>query len=416
MLTRLPGSIDTAVIGAGQAGLTMSWHLQRAGRDHVLLERHGTLGGGWQDRWDGFRLVGPNWTASFPGAPYDGDDPDGFMPRDEIAGRVARYAETISAPVVLEAGVSRLAREGDGFRIETVQGPLVARTVVVAVGGFHAAKVPAIAEQLPDRVHSLHAHDYRTAGDLPDGAVLVVGSGQTGGQLVEELRAAGREVYLCVGSAGRAPRRYRGEDVFHWLWQLAERGDEVGARLPTASELPHPSRRLAGTPHLSGHGGGHEIDLRRIGLDGTTLLGRLTAIDGERIRLAGDLHQNLDLADGFFAERLQGPFDAFIAAAGLDAPPAEPRIQIDFLPRVIEELDLADAGVSTVLWTTGYRQDLGWIELPVTDEMGFPRQVDGVSVIPGLYFLGGLWHRDQVSATLVGLPRDARVLAARMGL
>ncbi|HEX6868729.1 MAG TPA: NAD(P)-binding domain-containing protein, partial [Candidatus Limnocylindrales bacterium] len=293
-MSDLPRRVETVVIGAGQAGLTMSWHLRRAGRDHVVLERRPTLGGGWQDRWDAFRLVSPNWTASFPDAPYDGDDPDGFMPRDEIAGRVARYARTIDAPVVLEAGVDRLGRNADGtFDVRTTQGPLVARQVVVATGGFHVPNIPRVADGLTPRVLSLHSSAYRREADLPAGAILVVGSAQTGVQLVEELRATGREVYLCVGGAGRAPRRYRGRDIFVWIHQLAVRGDEVGSSLPAVGSLPEPGRRLAGNPHLSGHRGGHETDLRQIGLDGTTLLGRLAAIDGERIRLADDLVANL---------------------------------------------------------------------------------------------------------------------------
>ncbi len=416
-MTSLPRQVETAIVGAGQAGLTMSWHLRRAGRDHVVLDRGSALGGGWQDRWDGFQLVSPNWTSSLPGAPYDGDDPDGFMPRAEIAGRIARYAETIGAPVVLEAGVDRLrARPGGGFVLETSQGSLIAREVVVAVGGFHWPNVPAIAKGLPSRVLSLHSHDYRREPDLPAGAVLVVGSAQTGAQLTEELRAAGREVYLCLGSAGRVPRRYRGSDLFHWLWQLAERGEEVGVTFPTADTLPDPRARLAGNPHLSGHGGGHDVDLRRIGKEGTTLLGRLTAIDGERIRLAPDMLASLSFADRFFAERFQGLIDAFIAAAGLDCPPAQPPMVADFEPPIVEELNLSAAGVSTVLWTTGYRQDLGWIDLPITDELGFPRQTGGISSVPGLSFIGTLWQRDMLSANLVGLQRDARVLAARMGL
>lgn len=416
MTMRLPRSIDTAVIGAGQAGLTMSWYLQRAGRDHVILDRRGTLGGGWQDRWERFRLVSPNWTVDLPGTPYDGNDPDGFMPRDEIAGRIARYAGTIGAPVVPEAGVDRLRRRGDGFRLDTAQGPVDAREVVVAVGGFHVPHVPILAGGLPARVLSLHSHHYRAPTDLPDGAVLVVGSGQTGVQLVEELQAAGRAVFLCVGSAGRVPRRYRGHDIFHWLSQLATRGEAVGVRLPTASELPDPRLRRAGNPHLSGHGGGHEVDLRQLGQNGTTLLGRLDAIDGERIRLADDLEENLELADRFFAERFKDLIDAYIDAAELDSPPAEDRSDDPYAPPRIEELDLSAFGISTVLWTTGYRQDLGWIEPPIADEQGFPRQVDGVTEIPGLYVLGSLWQRDQASATLIGVSRDARVLAGRMGL
>ena len=415
-MTSLPERIDTAVIGAGQAGLTMSWHLQRGGRDHVVLDRHPQPGGSWQDRWDGFRLVGPNWTASFPDDPYAGDDPDGYMTRDEIAGRVAGYERKIGAPVVHGVEVRRLAARDGGLRLETSEGPLDVRQAVVATGGFHAPYVPAMAGALAAHVHSLHSHDYRRPADLPSGAVLVVGSAQTGVQLTEELRASGRDVFLSVGSSGRVPRRYRGRDIFWWLWQLAERGAEVGVTLPRAADLPHPGRRYAGNPALSGHGGGHETDLRALARDGTTLLGRITGIDGERIRLADDLEANLALADRFFEERFRDACDAFAVAAGIDAPEADPPLHTDFRPEIITELDLADAGVGTVLWTTGYRQRLDWIEPSITDEWGFARQADGVSAIEGLFFIGSLWQVDQTSATLFGLPRDARALAAHLGI
>jgi putative flavoprotein involved in K+ transport len=418
-MTALPLRTDVAVIGAGQAGLTMSWHLQRAGREHVLLERRSTLGGGWQDRWDAFRLVSPNWTASFPDAPYDGDDPDGYMPRDELIGRVASYAARIAAPVVLDVAVERLRPAADadaGFMLDTTQGQLRAREVVVATGGFHVPNVPAVAASLTSRVLSLHSNAYRREPDLPSGAVLVVGSGQTGVQIVEELRALGRDVLLAGGAAGRVPRRYRGRDIFAWLSALANDGERYGTTLLTVSQLPDPRRRLAANPQLSGHRGGYDIDLRRIGRDGTTILGRLTGIDGEHVTFAPDVHANLAFADGFFEERFRGLIDRYIDAAGLDCPPAEPAATIDFEPSIVEHLDLDRAGVGTVLWTTGYRQSLGWIEPSVTDEMGFARQVRGVSEIPGLSFIGSLWQHDQGSATLFGVQRDAQVLAERMGL
>ncbi len=410
----LPRKIDTLVVGAGQAGLTMSWFLRRSGRDHVLVDRRARLGGGWLDRWESFKLVSPNWTASFPGFAYDGPDPDGFMPRDEIAGRVAAYATAISAPVVLETEVRRLAaRAGGGFRAETSQGTVDAREVIVATGGFHVPRLPACAAGLSNRVQSLHSHAYRNERQLPSGAVLVVGSGQSGVQLVEELRAAGRRVLLSVGTAGRVPRRYRGRDLFFWLRQLAERGDELGTPLPTVERLPDPRRRLAGNPHLSGHGGGHETDLRRMALEGTTLLGRLEAMDGERVRFADDLSRNLAAADRFFAERFAPLIDAFIARAGIGAPPDD-RAPFDHEPTQERELDLARAGVSTVLWTCGYSFDYGWIELPIFDALGFPRQRRGVTDVPGLYFIGSLWQHTQASATLVGLDLDAKVLAESM--
>ena len=417
MTTALPTRVEVAVIGAGQAGLTMSWHLQQAGRDHVLLERRSTLGGGWQDRWDAFRLVSPNWTASFPGAPYDGDDPDGFMPRDELIGRVAGYAATIRAPVVLEAGVERLRpASAGGFGLDTAQGHVHAATVIVATGGFHVPNIPAIAAGLPSRVLSLHSSSYRRPDDLPAGAVLVVGTGQTGCQLAEELHDAGREVYVSGGAAGRVPRRYRGRDIFYWLSELGRHGERVGTPLPTVATLPDPRRRLAANPQLSGHKGGHDIDLRQMALDGTILLGRLTSIDGERATFAPDVHANLAFADGFFEDRFRELIDRYIQAQGLDCPPAEGSVRATFEPPIVESVDLAKAGIATVLWASGYRQSLGWIEPSITDDMGFARQVRGVGELEGLSFIGSLWQHDQTSATLFGVGRDAEVLAERLGL
>jgi putative flavoprotein involved in K+ transport len=412
----LPQRIDTIIVGAGQNGLAMSSFLRRSGREHVLVDRRARLGGGWLDRWDAFQLVTPNWAASFPEYRYDGPDPDGFMPRDEIAGRVAAYATRISAPVILETEVRRLAqRAGGGFRLETSQGTTDAREVIVATGGFHVPRLLPSAAALPARISSLHSHAYRNERQLPPGAVLVVGSGQSGVQLVEELREAGRRVFLSVGTAGRVPRRYRGRDVFFWLRLLAERGDELGTPLPTAEKLPDARRRLAANPHLSGHRGGHETNLRRLASDGTTLVGRLEAIDGGRVRFAPDLSANLAAADRFFDERFRALIDKAIERAGFDAPPDD-RVPFALEPPHVPELNLAQAGISTVLWTCGYRLDYGWIELPIFDAMGFPRQTRGVTEVPGLYFIGSLWQHSQASATLFGVELEARALAARMGM
>ncbi len=416
MVASPPSRIEYLVIGAGQAGLVMSWHLQRAGRDHVVLERRSTLGGGWQDRWEEFRLVTPNWTASFPDAPYDGDDPDGYMPRDELVARVSRYADAIAAPVVLEAGVERMGLRGDAWQVDTAQGRVVADNVIVATGGFGVPRVPPVSDELPADVLQLHAHHYRREADLPPGAVLVVGSGQTGVQLAEELLEAGREVYLCVGSAGRVPRRYRGRDIFHWLSHIAEQGPALGTALPTASELPDPRLRFAGNPQLSGHGGGHEPDLRAMARDGAVLLGRLEGVDGTRCHLGDGLARDLDAADHFFDERFRELIDGYIDAAGVDAPRPEARPRSDFEPQPHDTVDLAATGISTVLWTCGYRPDYSWIDAPVTDELGLPVQDRGVAQAPGLFFIGSLWQHDLASASLVGLGRDARVLAERMGL
>ena len=263
----VPRSIETVVIGAGHAGLLMSWHLQQAGRDHVVLDRREVLGGSWQDRWDGFRLVGPNWTTDYPGYPYDDGDPDGFMTRDEVAGRTRRYADVIGAPVSRGVAVQRLTTDGAGdrrFRLETSAGPILADDVIVATGAFHTPRIPAAAAGISTRTLQLHAHDYRSPSALPPGGVLIVGSGQTGVQLAEELHEAGRPVMLSVGHCGRAPRRYRGHDFFWWFRQLATRGPELGTPLPSVDRLPDPRMQFACNPALSGHDGGHETNLRTI--------------------------------------------------------------------------------------------------------------------------------------------------------
>jgi putative flavoprotein involved in K+ transport len=394
----------------------MSWHLTRAGRDHVVVDGRRTIGGGWQDRWNEFRLVTPNWSASWPGFEYDGTDPDGFMPRDEIAARVARYAEVIGAPVRLETRVLKLSTRPDGgFHLETSSGPIDAARVVVAAGSFHRPKVAPIAAQMPGQLAHIHSHDYRTEADLAPGAVLVVGSGQSGLQLAEELFAAGRRVYLSVGSAGRMSRRYRGRDSFFWLTEIAQRGEPLGVTLPTVDMLPSPQAKFAGTPGWSGHGGGHDTNLREFAARGITLLGRIERVEGERLVLAPDLAGNLRHADGFFDERFKGLLDRYIEAAELDAPPDD-RVPFDFEPPAIGSLDLAGAGISTVLWTTGYRLDYGWIEPPIFDEFGYPRHRRGVTEIPGLYFAGLLWQQNQLSHTVAGASLETTYVAEQMGL
>jgi putative flavoprotein involved in K+ transport len=222
-------------------------------------------------------------------------------------------------------------------------------------------------------------------------------------------------VFLSVGSAGRAPRRYRGKDFFVWLRLLAARGEELGTPLPPAGELADPRRRLAANPHLSGLGGGHDTDLRRLASDGVTLTGRLELAEGEMLRFAADLSASLAAADRFFDERFRSLIDTAIERAGIEAPPDD-RVAFRYHPPELTELDLERAGVGTVLWASGYRMDYGWIEPSVFDDLGFPLQRRGVTSIAGLHFIGSLWQHTQASATLFALDLEAHALAARMGL
>ena len=411
-------SVDAVVIGAGQAGLSMSHLLRQAGREHLVLERRETLGGGWQDRWDGFQLVSPNWTLSLPGSPYDGPDPDGFMPRDEIVERLRRYGDAVGAPVELGVEVTRLAARENGatrFRLETSAGAIDARTVVVAAGGFQVPHLPPVASDLPPDIQQLHVHDYRRESDLPPGGVLVVGSGQSGVQVADELVAAGRRVVLAVGRCGRVPRRYRGRDIFFWLDQLMRHGEAAGVPLPTADKLPNPAFRYACNPHLSGHRGGHTVNLRAMGRDGVTLVGRLDAAVGSRVSFGPGLSESLAAADRFFVERFRDSIETLISFRGIDAPDDAPEEVVDFEPPEIAELDLAAEGIGTVLWTCGYRLGFRrWIDLPIFDEFGFPIGSRGMPAAPGLAFLGVPWQMDQASGNLVGVARDAEYLASRM--
>jgi putative flavoprotein involved in K+ transport len=410
----LPASIHTVVIGAGQAGLIMSRLLRHAGREHIVLDRRPALGGGWLDRWDAFQLVTPNFLTALPDYPYDDGDPDGYMARDQIAGRIARYAGVVDAPVSLETDVQRVSADpagGDGFQLDTSRGPVRARNVIAATGAFHVPRIPEAARFGP-RVTQLHAHDYRNPDALPPGGVLVIGTGQTGVQLAEELQAAGRPVTLSVGHCGRGVRRYRDRDWFWWIRELVRHGEAVGTPLPTVASLPDPRLRFACNPHLSGHDGGHDTNLRRFAADGMRLVGRFEAADGGIARFRPDLEDNLRFADEMFDQRFRPLFDGYAAAAGLDLPPDD-RVPFDHRVPEVTEVDLASDDISTVLWTTGYAPDYRWLDLPVIGEFGVPRHERGISEVPGLTFLGLLWQHDNASANLAGVARDAEYLASR---
>jgi putative flavoprotein involved in K+ transport len=244
--------------------------------------------------------------------------------------------------------------------------------------------------------------------------VLVVGSGQTGVQLAEELHEAGRRVFLSVGHCGHVPRRYRGKDYFHWLWGIRARGHEFGTTLPTVGQLADTRMRYACNPQMSGHGGGHDISLRRFAAEGIALVGRLESVDGERARFAPDLGANLAYADQFFEDRYRALFDTFIERSGAEALPDNRAAPIEFAVPEVTELDLAAAGITSVIWTSGYRLDYSWIDVPIFDDSGAPVHVDGISEAPGLAFIGLPWLHDQGSATLFGVSRDAVRLMERL--
>jgi putative flavoprotein involved in K+ transport len=399
--------VHTLVIGAGQAGLATSYWLQKAGIEHLLVERRPRFGGAWHDRWDSFTLVAPNYTLRLPGMPYAGPEPDAFMPREQVVKYVQDYAAFIGAPVRLGTGIDRLHVAEGRFCAESAATTFEAENVVLATGPYQRPKIPEIARFLSAHIQQLHSHDYRRPEQLAAGGVLVVGTGQSGTQIAEELLAAGRDVHLAVSMCAAAPRRYRGRDVIWWLMHSFLHGAEVGVKFPTVEDLPTPAARFACNPHLSGKDGGHDINLRQLARRGVHLYGRLESIRGVTAQFSDDLPERLLFADTKFDEELRPLFDAYIAAAAIDAPPDDRPPRDDFTPPTVTELDLDRKDVRSVLWATGYRLDFSWVELPVLDPWSYPKHVRGITTYPGLYVIGLPWLYSEPSAVFAGVGADA---------
>jgi putative flavoprotein involved in K+ transport len=401
--------IETVIVGGGQAGLAMSYHLTQQGREHVVLEQAVHPAPVWRnERWDSFTLVTPNWSLRIPGAEYDGPEPDGFLPRDEVIAYFDRYVARFQLPVQVNTRVESVAPlDGTGYRVTTPERTIAARNVVMATGFFQHPKIPSFAADLGPGITRLHSSQYRNPASLPDGAVLVVGCGQSGCQIAEELYQQGRDVYLSTGTAGRVPRRYRGKDVIAWLV-------ETGFIDLTPEQLPPGMSKFEGIPHVSGTRGGHTINLHQFARDGMTLLGHLRGAEGTTVFLAPDLHENLTKVDQFEREVLN-MFDGYIAKSGLDAPAEEvPQLRDGFGQPIVTELDLKAAGIRTVIWAMGYSFDYSLVKLPVLDSDGFPIQTSGVSDIPGLYFVGMPWMPSEKSGFLLGVGEAAEHIAAHI--
>lgn len=403
--------LDTLVVGAGQAGLATSYWLSQTGVEHQLLERRPALGGAWQDRWDAFVLNTPNFSLALPGGPYDGPVPEAFMPRADVVDYMRHYAETIGAPVRTATDVTRIAPADGGFSVDTTQGAWRTRNVVLATGGYQKPKVPALSAQLPDHILQLHTDTYRNPEQLPDGAVLIVGTGQSGGQIAEELLAVGREIHLAVSTCPEAPRRYRGQDLLFWMTQVAQFGPAYGLNGLTVGQLPSPAARFMCNPLVSGAGGGHDIHLRDLGRRGVRLHGHLQAADDGELVFSDDLRERLGVVERTFYQRMRPMFDAYIAAAGLSAPEAEPPRKDDWLPSEPARLNLDAANITSILWATGYRLDFSILDIPVLDEWNYPRHHRGVTEHPGLYAVGLPWLTGHGSSIVAGVGRDAKYIA-----
>jgi putative flavoprotein involved in K+ transport len=392
------------IVGGGQAGLSVSCCLKRAGIEHVVLERHRVAHAWRTQRWDSFCLVTPNWQCLLPGFPYAGPDPKGFMLKHEIVKYVEDFASSFEAPVRQGIAVTKLTSRADGYALESTAGPMTADQVVVAVGGYHRPHIPAMAERLPPDITQLHSSQYRNPDQCPPGEVLVIGTGQSGCQIAEDLHLADRKVHLCVGGAPRVARRYRGRDVVEWLAEMGYYD------LPVEKHPLKEGVRARANHYVTGRDGGRDIDLRQRALEGMMLYGRLDGIHGPVLTFKPDLAANLDKADEV-CESIKTSIDKYIASAGMDAPPEKRYEPVWRAQEQPTRLDLREAHVTSVIWCIGFKSDFGWIDVPVFDGRGYPGHRRGVTGAPGLYFVGLPWLHTWGSGRFSGVARDATYIA-----
>jgi len=403
------GVVDVVIVGAGHSGLAMSHCLAHRGIDHVVLER-GEVANAWRhERWDSLRLLTPNWLTRLPGMSYVGDDPEGYMGREEVIAFIARYARANAAPVRAGTTVTAVTQDGAGYRVETDHGPWRCRAVVLANGAFGRPCVPRLAAALPAGIAQLTPHQYRNPAQVEEGGVLVVGASATGLQLADELQRAGHTVTLAVGEHVRMPRVYRGRDIQWWMHAAGM----LDARFDAQDDL-HRARGVA-SPQLIGSRERAIMDLNALTAGGVRLAGRLVHGNDGRVQFSGSLRNVCALADLKMGRLLAG-IDAW-AAANMDAaalPPGERFAATRMPDKPILGLDLKREGIRTLIWATGFRPDYSWMRVPVFDLKGGIRHTGGVAGAPGLYLMGLPFLRRRKSSFIHGAEDDARDLAEHL--
>jgi putative flavoprotein involved in K+ transport len=400
--------INTVVVGGGQAGLAISYYLKQEGREHIVLERTAGVANAWRnERWDSFTLVTPNFQVRMPGAEYDGNDPYGFMSRAEVIQYFDDYVVRFDLPVHCGVDVFSVERLGEKYLVRTSEGDYEADNVVIATGLYQSPRFPRFSARIPSNILQIHSSRYRNPRSLPDGAVLVVGTGQSGAQIAQELYESGRKVYLSIGSAGRVPRRYRGKDINDWFARMGLFDAKV-------EELKSPAAKFHAHPQISGKNGGQSLNLHQFARDGVILLGHVRDARDGRLMIAPDLKETLAKVDQFEIDALK-KVDEYILRASLTAlPETVPQLHDGYEQEIITELNLEEAGVSTIIWAIGYSFDFSLVKLPVVDSDGYPVQQRGVSEYEGLYFLGMPWLHSRRSGILYGVGDDAAYLGAHI--
>ncbi len=397
--------VETLVIGAGQAGIAMSEHLGKRGAPHLVVERQRIAERWRSERWDSLVANGPAWHDRFPNKLFDKTGPDGFAPASQIVDYLVDYAEQVKAPVRTGVEITSLRKEGEVFIAETADGVIEAKNVVAATGPFQKPIIPPVVPQ-ESGISQIHSANYHNPAQLPEGAVLVIGAGSSGVQIADELRRAGRKVYLSVGPHDRPPRRYRGKDFVWWLGALGQWNIE--ALQPGLEHV---------TIAVSGARGGHTVDFRELAASGITLVGPTQKYQDGVLSFSGDLEKNIAGGDANYLGMLQAA-DAYIAKEGLDFPEEREAHHLGPMPACATDplltLDLAKAGVTSIIWATGYALDFSWIKLDIFEPNGRPRHKRGVSEVPGLYFLGLAWLSRRASPFIWGVWHDADYLAGQI--
>ncbi len=391
---------EAVVVGGGQAGLCVSAHLTRAGIDHVVFEKKTAMHKWRDERWDQFCLVTPNWQCQLPGHLYDGADPNGFMVKDEILAYLDAFRRKVDPPLREQAEVFAVERQGKHFRVETAVGACTANCVFLATSLYGQPFAPRAAERIPDGVAQLHSCHYRNAQSLPAGPVIVVGSGQSGAQIAEDLFLSGREVHLVTGNAPRCARFYRGRDVVDWLW-------DIGQYEVTVADDGMDRKRHNTNHYLTGRDGGRDIDLRAFALKGMRLYGRLNDVRAGAMQFEPNLAKNLDEADRVY-NGINALIDRHIAAKGLKAPEGEVYRPVWRPESEPTTLDLS--GIAAVIWATGFTPDWSFVREPIFDGTGYPIQRRGVTRELGLYVIGLPWLWTWGSGRFLSVGRDAEYL------
>ena len=408
----MPEYHKIVVVGAGQGGLGISYYLTKFNLPHIVVDK-GDIANSWKEkRWDSFCLVTPNWTLNFPGHPYKGIDPNGFMKRDEFVEYISNWAKSFNAPIRKNINIKSIKIQNSKFLLETNDKELLSDVVVIATSTHQLPNIPNVSKKIPKSIKSIHVESYKNPLKLDGGEVLVVGSGQSGCQVVEDLISEGRKVHLCVGKSGRLPRSYRGKDCITWQ-------KEMNLLDRTPDMLEKPSLRFAGDPHLSGRDGGKTLSLHKFHRNGVNLYGRLIDVSGNEFIFDDNLFSDIACSDNY-AKEFRKRIDDYINISKLNVPSPSyedfdgEEIKDDKVIKTKRSLDFIKNKIKTIIWATGFIYDFSWINCPITDEMGYPKTNQGATNTKGLYFNGLNWMTKRKSGILYGFDEDSISVATQI--